>query len=62
MRCVVKVDMKFVKIIGKEKVEDHVFRAEVVFPSDNCFEVTVRDPFIESGEIENDHEETMNIV
>lgn len=51
--------MKIVKIIGKEKVEDRVFRAEVVFPSDNCYEVTVRDPFIEPGEIENDQEERL---
>ncbi|NIM14913.1 MAG: tetratricopeptide repeat protein [Candidatus Aminicenantes bacterium] len=51
--------MKIVKIIGKEKVEDRVFRAEVVFPSDNCYEVTIRDPFIEPGEIETDQEERL---
>jgi hypothetical protein len=51
--------MKIFKIDGKEKVEDRVFRADVVFPSDNRYEVTVRDPFLEPGAIETDQEERL---
>lgn len=51
--------MKIIKIIGREKVEDGVFRAELVFPSENRFDVTVRDPFLEPGEVETDQEERL---
>ncbi|UCH95968.1 MAG: tetratricopeptide repeat protein [Candidatus Aminicenantes bacterium] len=51
--------MKIIKIIGREKVEYGVFRAELVFPSENRFDVTVRDPFLESGEIESDQDELL---
>jgi hypothetical protein len=51
--------MKILKINGKKKIEDRVFLAEVVFPSDNRYEVTVRDPFLKQGPIETDQEERL---
>jgi tetratricopeptide (TPR) repeat protein len=51
--------MKILKIYGKKKIEDRVFLAEVVFPSDNRYKVTVRDPFLEPGAIETDQEERL---
>ena len=50
---------KIVKIIEKDKTEDGIFQAEVVFPSENCYVVTVKNPFIEKGEIEPDQEERL---
>jgi hypothetical protein len=50
---------RIVKIIGKEKIEDGIFQAEVVFPSENCYEVTVKNPFIEKSEIEPNQEERL---
>ncbi|MCK4766622.1 MAG: tetratricopeptide repeat protein [Candidatus Aminicenantes bacterium] len=53
------MSLKIVKIIGREKTEEGIFRAEVIFPSENCYEVKVQDPFLEEGEIETDQEERL---
>ncbi len=50
---------KTVKIIEKDKSEEGIFQAEVTFPSENCYEVTVKNPFVEKGEIEPDQEERL---
>jgi hypothetical protein len=51
--------MKTIEIIKREKVENGVFQTELVFPSGNRFNVTVRDPFLEPGQIEADQEERL---
>jgi hypothetical protein len=53
--------IKIIKIIGKQTVEKEkgIFPAEVVFPSDNGYAVTVKNPFLEPGEIEIDQEERL---
>ena len=51
--------IKIIKIIGKQAVEKGIFSAEVVFPSDNGYAVTVKNPFLEPGEIEIDQEERL---
>ena len=51
--------MKIVKIRDGKEIDDRIFQAEVVFPSENCYQVTVRDPFLEPGEIESLQEERL---
>ena len=51
--------MNILKINWKAKIADRGFRAEVVFPSENRYEVVVRDPFLEPGTIETDQEERL---
>lgn len=53
------MSLKIVKIIGREKIDDGIFRVEVIFPSENCYEARVKDPFLEEGEIEIDQEERL---
>lgn len=46
--------MKIIKINGAESSENSGFRAEIVFPSDNKYDVIVTDPFIEPDPIDGD--------
>lgn len=54
-----KEALKIIKIIEKEPIEKGIFSAEVVFPSENVYAVTVKNPFLEPGTIETDQEERL---
>ena len=51
--------IKIIKIVEKESLEKGIFSAQVVFPAENVYTVTVRDPFQEPGVIETDQEERL---
>jgi tetratricopeptide (TPR) repeat protein len=51
--------IKIIKIIEREVIEKGIFSAQVVFPSENVYAVTVKDPFLEPGVIETDQEERL---
>jgi tetratricopeptide (TPR) repeat protein len=51
--------IKIIKIIERDAIEKGAFLAEVVFPSENVYAVTVKDPFQEPGVIETDQEERL---
>lgn len=51
--------VKILKIISRERLEQGIFRAEVIFPAENSYEVQIRDPFLEPGEIESNQEERL---
>jgi hypothetical protein len=51
--------VKIIKIISRERLEQGVFRAELLFPGENSYEVFIRDPFLEHGEIESQQEESL---
>ena len=51
--------VKILKIISLERLEQGTFRAEAIFPSENSYEVQIRDPFLEPGEIETDREQRL---
>lgn len=51
--------MKIIKINGTESSENSGFRAEIVFPSDNKYDVTVTDPFLEPDPVDGDREERL---
>ncbi len=53
------MEVKILKIISLERLEQGFFRAETIFPSENSFEVQIRDPFLEPGEIESDQEQRL---
>ena len=51
--------VKILKIISRERLEQGIFRAEAIFPSENSYEAQIRDPFLEPGEIETNQEERL---
>ena len=51
--------VKILRIISRERLEQGIFRAEVIFPGENSYEVQIRDPFLEPGEIETNQEERL---
>jgi hypothetical protein len=53
------MEVKILKIISLERFEQGIFRAEALFPSENSYEVQIRDPFLEPGEIESDQEQRL---
>ncbi len=53
------MEVRILKIISIERFEQGIFRAEALFPSENSYEVQIRDPFLEPGEIEIDQEQRL---
>jgi hypothetical protein len=51
--------IKTLRINDRGKTGDGIFQADVVFPSENCYSVEVKDPFLEPGEIETHQEERL---
>jgi hypothetical protein len=51
--------LKIIKIIQGEAGEKGIFPAKVVFPSENVYAITVKNPFLEPGSIETDQEERL---
>ncbi|NIM10731.1 MAG: tetratricopeptide repeat protein [Candidatus Aminicenantes bacterium] len=51
--------IKTLRINDRGKTGDGIFQADVVFPSENCYSVEVKDPFLEPGEIEAHQEERL---
>jgi hypothetical protein len=54
-----KETLKIIRIVEKEPNEKGIFSAEVVFPSENVYAITVKNPFLEPGSIETDQEERL---
>jgi len=52
--------LKIIKIIEKESLEKGIFSVEMVFPSENVYAVTIKNPFLEPGIIETDQEERLH--